>query len=182
MKHDNSKRFHRAFAPDRPNVSRRHFLQGLGVCVALPVFESWIPRSLRAAETASQIASNAAASPLATTATGAPLRMAFVYFPNGARQDYWWPKVTENDIEFGRTDLESGASDFQFGRTMQSLEKLREQRGARGAGIAVFCNFAHPTHLAPGRCASRSKRPCSISLSCVSRLRSVIPSSVSKAH
>ena len=28
---------------------------------------------------------------LATTASGAPLRMAFVYFPNGAIQPCWWP-------------------------------------------------------------------------------------------
>jgi hypothetical protein len=124
MKHDNSPRFDRAIQ-QRANLSRRHFLQGLGVCVALPAFESLLPSSLKAAEALAGSAPSAAASPLATTATGAPLRMAFVYFPNGARQDYWWPKVAENDVELGRTGLQFGCTDFQFGRTMQPLEKLK---------------------------------------------------------
>jgi hypothetical protein len=124
MKQGNSQSFDRA-TERRVNVSRRHFLQGLGVCVALPAFESLLPSTLRAAEAIGGATSGAAASSLATTATGAPLRMAFVYFPNGARQDYWWPKVTENDIEFGRTDLQLGCTDFQLGRTMQPLERLK---------------------------------------------------------
>jgi Protein of unknown function (DUF1552) len=120
---------HTSPRPARPsptNLTRRHFLQGLGICVALPAFESLVSSPLRAAEVITGITTDSSAAPLATTATGAPLRMAFVYFPNGARQDYWWPKVTENDIEFGRTDLASGCTDFQLGRTMQPLEKLRQ--------------------------------------------------------
>src|SRR5579885_2996498 len=37
-------------------------------------------------------------------------------------------------------------------------------------------------HRIRGRCSSRSKKPCSISLSCVSRLICVLPISVSNAH
>ena len=58
------------------SLNRRHFLRGLGACLALPAFESLRP-PLRAAEEAPA---------LARTATGAPLRLAFVYFPNGAIQ------------------------------------------------------------------------------------------------
>src|SRR5256885_14532629 len=49
------------------SLSRRHFLRGLGACIALPAFESLAPFKMLAAPTAGQ---------LATTATGAPLRAA----------------------------------------------------------------------------------------------------------
>ncbi len=126
MKQGNSKDSSRAFVRPRTALSRRGFLQGLGACVALPAFESLLPTSARAAESLATLTTKSTGAPLARTATGAPLRMAFVYFPNGARQDYWWPKVTENDIEFGRTDLQYGRTDFEFGRTMQPLEKMRQ--------------------------------------------------------
>ena len=87
-------------------LSRRHFLRGLGACVALPAFESLRPF-------ASLAAPSQAAAPLAATPTGAPLRMAFVYFPNGAIQPNWWPNGEQRD--------------FQLGRTMQPLEKLKHR-------------------------------------------------------
>jgi hypothetical protein len=112
---------HLATADQSSAVTRRRFLQGLGVCVALPAFESLVPSTVRAAASA---ASESA--PLASTITGAPLRMAFVYFPNGARQDYWWPKVAANETESAPTGLQYGCTDFQFGRTMQPLETVRQ--------------------------------------------------------
>jgi len=84
--------------------SRRNFLRGLGACIALPTFESLSPIRLLAAETSAK---------LATTASGAPLRTAFVYFPNGAIPSTWWP--------------EGGISDFKLGRTLQPLEASRQQ-------------------------------------------------------
>ena len=60
--------------------SRRRFLRGLGACVALPTLDSLLPTALQAA-------SPGTAAPMGVTPTGAPLRMAFVYFPNGAIQD-----------------------------------------------------------------------------------------------
>ena len=84
-------------------LSRRQFLRGVGVGLALPVFESALAPLGRAA--------TGSASPLATTASGAPLRMAYVYFPNGAHQDYWWPTGT--------------GANFSLGRTMQPLAALQ---------------------------------------------------------
>jgi hypothetical protein len=84
-------------------LSRRQFLRGLGACVALPVLESALTPALRAA---------AKPSALGVTSTGAPLRMAFVYFPNGAHQKYWWPTAGEG-------------ADFTLGRTMQPLAPLQ---------------------------------------------------------
>lgn len=84
--------------------SRRHFLRGLGACIALPAFESLSPMRLLAGDPAAK---------LATTAAGAPMRSAFVYFPNGAIPSTWWP--------------EGGVSDFTLSRTLQPLAASRSQ-------------------------------------------------------
>lgn len=90
---------HRNLAAERQDsFSRRHFLRGLGACMALPAFESLRPLSALAAP----------------TAAAAPMRMAFVYVPNGIIPSAWWP---EGDA--GR--------DFDLPRTLQPLEKLRSQ-------------------------------------------------------
>jgi hypothetical protein len=88
------------------SLSRRHFLRGLGACLALPAFESLRPYGLQAGATAVEPA-------LGVTSTGAPLRMAYVYFPNGAHQEYWWPK--------------GEGAEFTLGRTMQPLEALKRK-------------------------------------------------------
>lgn len=85
-------------------LSRRHFLRGLGACVALPLFGSLRPAKLLAAGTAS-------GSPLATTATGVPLRTAFIFFPNGAIPSAWWPT--------------GEGTNFKFSRTLQPLERSK---------------------------------------------------------
>src|ERR1051325_10918264 len=46
--------------------------------------------------------------------TAAPVRMAFLYVPNGTIPSAWWP---EGDSE----------KDFQLSRTLQPLEKIRNQ-------------------------------------------------------
>ncbi len=85
-------------------MNRRHFLKGLGACIALPAFSSLVPsRVFAAADPALQ---------LATTATGAPLRTAFVFFPNGAIPGRWWP--------------EGGQTDFKFNPTLAPLEGMRK--------------------------------------------------------
>ena len=64
-------------------MHRRHFLRGLGATIALPAFASLAPAAL----------AKAVAKPgLATTAGGAPLRTAFIFFPNGAIPSAWWPE------------------------------------------------------------------------------------------
>ncbi|MEO6569426.1 MAG: DUF1552 domain-containing protein [Opitutaceae bacterium] len=85
-------------------LNRRQFLRGLGVCMALPIFENAMGPALRAAT-----------SPVgpATTSTGAPLRMAYVYVPNGVHQDYWWPT--------------GEGSAFELARTMQPLAGLKNR-------------------------------------------------------
>jgi hypothetical protein len=85
------------------SLSRRRFLRGLGACVALPAFESLRPLSV--------LAGPAAARRLGVTASGAPLRAAFLFFPNGAIPSAWWPK--------------GDGRNYEFSPTLQPLEKLR---------------------------------------------------------
>ncbi len=94
------------------SFSRRRFLRGLGVCMSLPAFESLRSTGLLAGEAASAgVTAGIPAGNLAATATGAPLRTAFIFFPNGAIPSAWWPK-------------EEGAS-FDLSRTLQPLEPSR---------------------------------------------------------
>jgi hypothetical protein len=96
---------HDAARKSRLVVDRRLFLKGVGVCLGLPVLESVLPSPLRAA--------TALPPGPATTATGAPLRMAFVYFPNGANQANWWPTGT--------------GTNYTLGATMQPLAAMRDK-------------------------------------------------------
>lgn len=84
-------------------LNRRRFLKGLGACIALPAFSSLASNRLLAAANP-ELA-------LATTSTGAPLRTAFVMFPNGAIPAHWWP--------------EGAGTDFRFNSTLASLEPVR---------------------------------------------------------
>ena len=74
----------------RKNLSRREVLKGAGATIALPLLDAMIPAGTAHAQTA------AAAAP----------RLGFVYFPHGALQDEWQPKV------FGSNDAREGATAF----------------------------------------------------------------------
>ena len=82
-------------------LSRRQFLRGIGVSIAIPALPSLLTKGALA-ETAVKGAEGA------ITATGAPLRMAFMSIPNGVQQDYWFP-----------TD------DFALNESMSPLEPLK---------------------------------------------------------
>jgi hypothetical protein len=71
--------------------SRRAFLRGLGVSVALPTLESLAPRI------------HAATPALATTASGMPLRLGFIAFANGSNYERWLPKGEGRDYELNET-------------------------------------------------------------------------------
>jgi hypothetical protein len=67
--------------------SRRQFLRGAGVALALPWMESLQP--LLAQDTAK------------AGANRPPLRFAMVYFSNGVDPKHWWAKGRGADMEFG---------------------------------------------------------------------------------
>src|SRR5580700_7957839 len=101
-------------------LSRRHFLRGVGACLALPALGSLFPLKLAAAE-------SVAKGGLAATATGAPLRSAFIFFPNGAIQPNWWP--------------DSEGANFKFNATLQPLEESRDHVRVLG-GLDHLCATA----------------------------------------
>lgn len=83
-------------------LNRRHFLKGLGAGIALPAFETFFDTS----------SARAAAKGLATTESGAPLRVAFLYKPNGMNMDKWASEGT--------------GADFKLGVTQQALAKFKQ--------------------------------------------------------
>jgi len=94
-------------------LRRRQFLRGVGACLTLPAFESLLP-SARAAV--------AETSALATTASGMPLRTAFLTFPDGVNLKAWRPQGT--------------GTDYQLGKTLAPLASLKEK-------LQIFTGFEH---------------------------------------
>jgi hypothetical protein len=129
-------------------VNRRNFLRGLGVCVALPAFESILPvRALAAAATPK----------LATTATGAPLRMAFLYVPNGVNLKKWRPTGTGADYQLNSSlePLAAHRSEFQI---ISKLDQKNGTAGADGAGDHARANASILTGARPKKTAGADIR------------------------
>src|SRR5271154_416091 len=107
-------------------LSRRTFLRGAGACVALPLFESLGMGKLLAAQ-------GPQAARLAQTASGAPLRTAFVYFPNGAIPAQWWPDHPGTDFNWSRTlrPLQGFQSHLQI---LGQIDHHTADAGADGGG------------------------------------------------
>ena len=68
----------------KKHLSRRTFLRGAGVTMALPFLESMVP----------------AATPLAQTAAKSKTRFGAIYFPHGATMYKWTPEKDGGDFEF----------------------------------------------------------------------------------
>jgi hypothetical protein len=122
------------------NLGRRAFLRGIGASVALPSF-----RSLGAEV-------KAAATPLGVTATGAPLRTAYLYVPNGVIMDKWRPEGTGSDFKFNSSmeSLNAFKNDLQI---VKGLEQANGWAGPDGAGDharsgATFLTGARPRKTA----------------------------------
>lgn len=100
----------RRYSSAQPHLeSRRRFLKGVGALVAVPALEAfWTP-------------AQALASAQGLTTAGAPLRMAFITFPNGVNYKYWRP--------------EGEGRDFQLNQTMSALNPLKDK-------LQVFTGFA----------------------------------------
>ena len=81
----------------RKHLSRRTFLRGAGVTIALPFLESMVP----------------AATPLRQTAASARTRFGAIYFPHGATMDKWTP--------------EKEGSAFEFSEILQPLKPFRDR-------------------------------------------------------
>ena len=104
------------------NLSRRGFLRGIGASVGLPALESLAP--VMAAEVVRSAG---------TTASGSPLRMAYLYVPNGVNVDHWRPKGEGAKYEMGKSfqSLEEHRKDFQI---YTGFEQQHASAGRDGAG------------------------------------------------
>jgi Protein of unknown function (DUF1552) len=97
--------------------------------VALPAFESLAPLKVFAAATPQ----------LAVTSTGAPLRAAFVYFPNGAIPSAWWPANEGTELALNRT-LEPLVDYRQQIQLLGELDHLNATAGVDGGGDHARAN------------------------------------------
>lgn len=117
------------------SLSRRHFLRGLGASIALPAFASLRPWTALGAGAVS-------AGKLASTASGAPLRTAFVFFPNGAIPSAWWPNGEGKEFELGATlkPLEGHRQQLQVlgGLDHRAAEPGPDGGGDHARGNGVF--------------------------------------------
>ena len=78
----------------KKHLSRRTFLNGMGVTIALPFLESMVP----------------AATPLAQTPASAKTRLGCIYVPHGATMDKWTPA----------TEAQASSSPKSFSRSNHS--------------------------------------------------------------
>jgi hypothetical protein len=118
-----------------PGTSRRGFLRGLGASVALPALDIFRPLLAAGVERA-----------VATTASGAPLRMAYLYIPNGVNLEFWRPKGGNSSYKMGETfkPMEALRNDFQI---FTGFEQKNASAGGDGAGdhargVATFLTSA----------------------------------------
>lgn len=105
-------------------MRRRHFLRGLGTCIALPAMESLVP--------------NAWAQNGAAGVGGRPLRMAFIYKPNGCNMGLWHPK-RGSSIDFSETlaPLESVKDHLQV---LGGLDHEKAEANGDGGGDHARAN------------------------------------------
>ena len=113
--------------------SRRQFLRGLGACIALPAFESFAPLKVFSSPSA------AGAGKLAVTASGAPLRTAFLYFPNGAIPSAWWPTGEGKQFELGAS-LQPLADWKNQIQVLGGLDHKNAEAGPDGGGDHARAN------------------------------------------
>jgi hypothetical protein len=81
----------------RKHLPRRTVLKGLGAAIALPALDAMTP----------------ALAALGRAQSKAPVRLAFIYVPNGIIMDQWKPKGT--------------GKDFEWTRILKPLEPLRDE-------------------------------------------------------
>ncbi len=125
-----------------PPLNRRAFLRGLGAAVALPTFASLFPRSALAAPSAHA----------ARTASGAPLRLAFLYVPNGVNVARWFPVNDGPDYQLSPT-LEPLAQFHDHFQVLTGFEHRNGWAGPDGAGdharaMATILTGARPRKTA----------------------------------
>ena len=120
-------------------MTRRRFLRGTGVSVALPSLAAWAP-------------SVAAAGAAGTGATGQPLRLVYLYVPNGVNMQHWRPQGEGTDFTLNRStqSLERHRDRLQFITGLENREAYihRDGAGDHARAGASFLTAARPNKSA----------------------------------
>ncbi len=111
-------------------ISRRNVLRGMGAALALPWLES--------AATAANTVANAT-----QAVDGPPVRMSFLFVPNGAHMDQWTPRTT--------------GSNYELPRILKPLKNLRKD-------FSVLTGLTHDKGRANGDGAGDHARSASVFL------------------
>mgnify|MGYP002638781654 CR=1 FL=1 len=119
----------------RRSLSRRTVLRGLGTAIALPWLEAMTPLTCLGTS-------------LAAAETGRPLRMAFVFFPNGTHHEEWAPTGDGRDVVLPSL-LEPVARHkdeilFLRGLSHRNARALGDGPGDHARSAACFLTGAHP--------------------------------------
>lgn len=141
-------------------ASRRAFLRGVGACISLPAMASLGTTSLAAAEPGSR---------LATTAGGAPLRTAFLFFPNGSIPQAWWPTEPGSKYAISPTlqPLDSVRDKFLI---MRGLDNLVAEAGSDGGGDHARGNGTFLTNVRINKSSTNIRAGVSIDQVIASRV------------
>lgn len=118
------------------SLSRRTLLRGMGTALALPFLDAMLPQRLLSA---------VSASPVDATR---PLRMAFLYVPNGIHMADWTPAQDGAAFELPATlkPLESVRSHVNVlsGLTLDGAHAHGDGGGDHARSVAAFLTGAHP--------------------------------------
>src|SRR5258708_8239870 len=113
----------------RRHLPRRTFLKGMGAVIALPALDAMTPAFAATAR-----------------ASSAPVRLAFMYVPNGVTMADWTPRAAGAGFEFSR--ILKPLAPFRADTLV--LSGLAHRNGAApgdGAGAQARAGAPHPTRL-----------------------------------
>jgi hypothetical protein len=112
-------------------LDRRTMLRAMGVSLALPSLQMMTNTPLVASE-----------------AVSAPVRLAWVFFPNGTNYDRWLPTGSGTDWEFSPSlaPLAANRNDFNLlkGLAQVNAQSLGDGPGDHARSAAAFLTGAHP--------------------------------------
>ncbi len=113
-------------------ISRRTALRGLGAAVSLPLLEAMLPTGRAAQQQPGK----------------PPVRMAFLYVPNGMHMPAWTPEKTGADFKLPATlePLAAYRSEMTVlsGLTLNGARALGDGGGDHARSVAAFLTGAHP--------------------------------------
>jgi hypothetical protein len=117
-------------APMNKHLSRRTILRGLGAAISLPLLDAMVP---------------AFASP---STAAAPLRLAFIYAPNGILMDHWTPATDGADFDLPRILAPLAPHREKVlvlsGLTQNTGRALGDAEGDHARASATYLTGVHP--------------------------------------